>query len=170
MKPPRPREPTTRRSAAPRGRARRGRRRPAPTPPPPSAAARPRSATRLGNRARPPRASSRRPNSRHPLRLGHRGDSPLVVILGRTDESERRGGRTNLRLRPTRSYTTLWDVTAHSGAFKQTRALRSRTGRAAPCLPNAPAPRLPPHSRRCPSASRPEPPERGRWRCEAAAA
>jgi len=28
-----------------------------------------------------------------------------------TDESERRGGRTLIRLRPVRSYTTLWDVT-----------------------------------------------------------
>src|SRR5439155_15241595 len=32
--------------------------------------------------------------SRHPLRLGHRGDSPLVNSLAGTDESERRGGRT----------------------------------------------------------------------------
>jgi hypothetical protein len=31
--------------------------------------------------------------------------------LAGTDESERRGGRTTVRLRPTRSYTTLWDVT-----------------------------------------------------------
>ena len=37
------------------------------------------------------------------------------MILGRTDESERRGGRTNLRLRPTRSYTTLRDVTRTKG-------------------------------------------------------
>jgi hypothetical protein len=28
-----------------------------------------------------------------------------------TDESERHGGRSLLGLRPTRSYTTLWDVT-----------------------------------------------------------
>ena len=32
--------------------------------------------------------------------------------LGRADEFERHGGRTLDRLRPTRSYTTLWDVTA----------------------------------------------------------
>src|SRR5205814_2262100 len=51
--------------------------------------------------------------SSHPLRLGHRGDSPLVNSLAGTDESERRGGRTSTRLRPTRSYTTLWDVTGH---------------------------------------------------------
>jgi hypothetical protein len=42
--------------------------------------------------------------SRHPLRLGHRGDSPLVDSLAGTDESERRGGRTT-RHRPKRSYT-----------------------------------------------------------------
>src|SRR6266545_2673347 len=48
--------------------------------------------------------------SSHPLRLGHRGDSPLVVSLAGTDEFERRGGRTT-RLRPTLSYTTLRDVT-----------------------------------------------------------
>ena len=48
--------------------------------------------------------------SRHPLRLGHRGDS-FRRTLGRADEFERRGGRTNYRLRPTLSYTTLRDVT-----------------------------------------------------------
>jgi hypothetical protein len=37
--------------------------------------------------------------------------TPLVVRLGGLDESERRGGRTFSRLRPTPSYTTLWDVT-----------------------------------------------------------
>jgi hypothetical protein len=45
--------------------------------------------------------------SRHPLRLGHRGDSPLDDSVAGTDESERRGGRTTLRLRPTPSYTYL---------------------------------------------------------------
>ncbi|MGH3922955.1 MAG: hypothetical protein ACRDTT_08825, partial [Pseudonocardiaceae bacterium] len=48
--------------------------------------------------------------SRHPLRLGHRGGSSRRR-LGGLDESERRGGRTTPRLRPTPSYTTLWDVT-----------------------------------------------------------
>ena len=47
--------------------------------------------------------------SRHPLRLGHRGDSSRRRP-GSPDESERHGGRTT-RLRPTPSYTTLWDVT-----------------------------------------------------------
>jgi hypothetical protein len=51
--------------------------------------------------------------SRHPLRLGHRGDSSRRR-LGGLDESERRGGRTLTRLRPTRTYTTLWDVTPAS--------------------------------------------------------
>jgi hypothetical protein len=32
---------------------------------------------------------------RHPLRIGHRGDSPLVVVFAGLDESERHGGRTN---------------------------------------------------------------------------
>jgi hypothetical protein len=32
---------------------------------------------------------------RHPLRLGHRGDSPLVVVFAGLDEFERHGGRTN---------------------------------------------------------------------------
>ncbi len=49
--------------------------------------------------------------ARHPLRLGHRGASPLVDPLAGTDESERHGGRTSTRLRPKRSYTTLRDVT-----------------------------------------------------------
>ena len=48
--------------------------------------------------------------NRHPLRLGHRGDSSRRR-LGGLDEFERRGGRKLNRLRPTRSYTTLWDVT-----------------------------------------------------------
>src|SRR6266498_4912209 len=50
--------------------------------------------------------------SRHPLRLGHRGDSSRRRRRGRPDEFERHGGRTFNRLRPTRSYTTLWDVTS----------------------------------------------------------
>jgi hypothetical protein len=54
--------------------------------------------------------------ARHPLRLGHRGDSSRRR-LGGLDESERRGGRTFTRLRPTRSYTTLRDVTAAVGAL-----------------------------------------------------
>jgi hypothetical protein len=48
---------------------------------------------------------------RHPHRLGHRGDSPLVVVFAGLDESERHGGRTNYPARPMRSYTTLRDVT-----------------------------------------------------------
>src|SRR5205814_9851791 len=54
--------------------------------------------------------------SSHPLRLGHRGDSPLVNSLAGTDESERRGGRTSTRLRPTRSYTYLEIVDVASRA------------------------------------------------------
>src|SRR5262249_43011649 len=54
--------------------------------------------------------------SRHPLRLGHRGTSSRLS-LARPDESERRGGRTT-RLRPTRSYTTLRDVTAISASSR----------------------------------------------------
>ena len=37
--------------------------------------------------------------------------TPLVVVSEGLDESERLGGRTLDRLRPTLSYTTLWDVT-----------------------------------------------------------
>src|SRR5262249_911993 len=49
--------------------------------------------------------------SRHPLRLGHRGDSPLVVVLeDPTSLSATVAGPTT-RLRPMRSYTTLRDVT-----------------------------------------------------------
>jgi len=51
--------------------------------------------------------------ARHPLRLGHRGVSSRRR-LGGLDEFERRGGRTPTRLRPTRSYTTLWDATAET--------------------------------------------------------
>src|SRR4051794_13892623 len=56
--------------------------------------------------------------SRHPLRLGHRG-APFDGSLPGTDESERHGGRINHRLRPTPSYTTLWDVTRRTGALKR---------------------------------------------------
>ncbi len=61
--------------------------------------------------------------SRHPLRLGHRGDSSRRR-LGGLDESERHGGRTT-RLRPTRSYTTLRDVTAPSGSPRYRRERRN---------------------------------------------
>ena len=37
--------------------------------------------------------------------------TPLVVVFAGLDESERHGGRTLDRLRPTLSYTTLWDAT-----------------------------------------------------------
>ena len=59
--------------------------------------------------------------SRHPLRLGHRGDSPLVVVLeDPTSLSTAVAGQS--RLRPTRSYTTLWDTTCrgHSRASATT--------------------------------------------------
>ncbi len=41
--------------------------------------------------------------------------TPLVVVFAGPDESERHGGRTT-RLRPTRSYTTLRDVTQIEGS------------------------------------------------------
>src|SRR5215203_4764123 len=48
--------------------------------------------------------------NRHPLRLGHRGDSPLVGPWQEpTSLSAAVAGLP--RLRPTPSYTTLWDVT-----------------------------------------------------------
>jgi hypothetical protein len=50
--------------------------------------------------------------------------TPLVVVFAGLDESERRGGRTFIRLRPTRSYTTLWDVTA-GGRRSDVQALRA---------------------------------------------
>jgi hypothetical protein len=43
----------------------------------------------------------------------------LSSILGGTDESERHGGRTITRLRPTPSYTTLWDVTVRAVASRE---------------------------------------------------
>src|SRR5262249_3124923 len=49
--------------------------------------------------------------SRHPLRLGHRGDSSRQLHWREADDHERHGGRTPSRPRPTPSYTTLRDVT-----------------------------------------------------------
>src|SRR5262249_17765261 len=49
--------------------------------------------------------------SRHPLRLGHRGDSSRQLHWREADDHERHGGRTPNRPRPTPSYTTLRDVT-----------------------------------------------------------
>ncbi len=63
--------------------------------------------------------------SRHSLRLVDHGDSPLVTSLVGTDESERRGGRTTLRLRLTRSYTTLRDVTPETNPIQPPRVAGS---------------------------------------------
>ena len=52
---------------------------------------------------------------------------PRSDSLPGTDESERRGGRTNNRLRPNRSYTTLRDVTPR--AWRGLRATRATLGR-----------------------------------------
>src|SRR5262249_50737393 len=62
---------------------------------------------------------------RHPLRLGHRGDSPLVVVLeDPTSLSATVAGPTT-RLRPTRSYPTLRDVT-RCGLTDASRVLYTR--------------------------------------------
>src|SRR5262249_48723546 len=49
--------------------------------------------------------------ARHPLRLGIRGASPLVVVLADSTSLSATVAGPTTRLRPTRSYTTLWDVT-----------------------------------------------------------
>src|SRR5205823_3334276 len=68
-------------SAAPPAPARHDRRRSTPTPQPPSTAPQPTRATHAGSPGPRPRAGSHDLLGRHPLRLGHRGDSPLVVLL-----------------------------------------------------------------------------------------
>jgi hypothetical protein len=52
--------------------------------------------------------------------------TPLVVVSEGLDESERHGGRTTHRLRPTPSYTTPWDVTQALRLAKRAVAGRSR--------------------------------------------
>ena len=75
--------------------------------------------------------------ARHPLRLGHRGASPLVDPLAGTDESERRGGRTLIQLRPARSYTTRRDVTPRLKAAATRSGTRSDSGPATTDAPDA---------------------------------
>ena len=50
--------------------------------------------------------------ARHPLPLGHRGDSPLVSPWQEPTSLSAAVAGPSTRLRPTRSYTTLRDVTA----------------------------------------------------------